>query len=213
MGLDARRTTARSDAPKRPAATRGGAPDARLDAIRYDFLDDEVVRRRARALDQLERYELIPADDLRARQRFLQEHLFGSLGLDADVRQGFRCERGDNIHAGSHLVVDMGCTILDAAPVWLGDWVIMGPHVLVSTVNHPLSPSQRRQRQATATPVRIGSDVWIGGNATILPSVTIGDNVVIGAGAVVTKDIPANSLALGVPARVVRTLEDDRPAR
>ena len=86
---------------------------------------------------------------------------------------------------------------------------MIGPNTLITTVGHPLSPKGRRNYLAFAKPVKIGNDVWIGGNVTILPGITIGNNVVIGAGAVVTHDIPDNSLAMGVPARVVRQLDDD----
>jgi acetyltransferase-like isoleucine patch superfamily enzyme len=102
-----------------------------------------------------------------------------------------------------------GCTILDVAEVTMGDWVMVGPHVLISTVNHPLSPRGRRNRLGVAKPVRIGDDVWIGGHATILPGVTIGDGAVVAAGAVVTKDVSPCTVVAGVPARVVKKIEDD----
>ena len=91
----------------------------------------------------------------------------------------------------------------------MGDWVMIGPHVLISTVNHPLSPRRRRNRLCAAKPVHIGGDVWIGGNATILPGVTIGNGSVVSAGAVVTKDVPPMTVVAGVPARVVKEIEDD----
>jgi maltose O-acetyltransferase len=100
-------------------------------------------------------------------------------------------------------------TILDIAPVYIGDYVMIGPNTLIATVGHPLSPAKRREHMSQAAPVTIGNDVWIGGSCTILPGVTIGDNVVVGAGAVVTKDVPSNSVVVGVPARVVKTIEND----
>lgn len=187
---------------------RRGRDDS-MQAGQYRFDCSDVVAQRAYAIATLNEYEQIAPDDLQRRERFLRKNLFGALGDHADVRHGFKCDRGSNLFAGKNLVIDFDCTILDAAPVIIGDWVIIGPHVLISTVTHPLSAMGRREKQALAAPVRIGNDVWIGGSATVLPGVTIGDNVVIGAGAVVTKDIPPNSLALGVPARVVRTLEND----
>ena len=87
--------------------------------------------------------------------------------------------------------------------------VIIVPHTLIATVGHPLSPAKRRAHSAIAKPIRIGNDVWIGGNVTILPGLTIGNNVVIAAGAVVTKDVQDNSLVAGVPAKKVRDLEND----
>lgn len=86
---------------------------------------------------------------------------------------------------------------------------MIGPNTLITTVGHPLSPAKRRKHLGIAKPVTIGNDVWIGGNVTILPGVTIGNNVVIGAGAVVNRDIPDNSVAVGVPAKIVKPIEND----
>ena len=99
-------------------------------------------------------------------------------------------------------------TILDIAKVTIGDHVMIGPNVDIYTVNHPLDKEGRRHYHATALPVTIGNDVWIGGKATILPGVTIGDNVVVAAGAVETKDVPANTIVAGVPARVIKELPE-----
>ena len=93
--------------------------------------------------------------------------------------------------------------------VLIGNDVLIGPNILITTVGHPISPKGRRKHLGVTCPVVIGDDVWIGGNVTILPGVTIGSNVVIGAGAVVTRDIPDNSLAVGVPARVIKEIDND----
>lgn len=100
-------------------------------------------------------------------------------------------------------------TILDIDSIEIGSNVMIGPNTLISTVNHPLTPMGRRRHLGIAKPVRIGDDVWLGGNVTILPGVRIGNNVVVAAGAVVTKDVPDNTLVGGVPARKIRTLEND----
>ena len=97
-------------------------------------------------------------------------------------------------------------------PVHIGDYVMIGPNTLITTVNHPISPKGRRAHLGIGKPVVIGSDVWIGGNVTILPGVTIGSNVVIAAGAVVTKDVPDNCIVGGVPAKLIREIENDIPA-
>ena len=135
--------------------------------------------------------------------------LFGSAGENATVLPVFNCDCGRNIHVGKNFLANYNVTILDVAPVNIGDYVMIGPNTLITTVNHPLSPLGRRRHLGIAKPVNIGSDVWIGGNVTILPGVTIGSNVVIAAGAVVTKDIPDNCLAAGIPASIIKQLEND----
>lgn len=94
-------------------------------------------------------------------------------------------------------------------PVHIGDYCMIGPNTLITTVNHPLTPKERRMKMAQGKPVTIGNDVWIGGNCTILPGVTIGNNVVVAAGAVVSHDIPDNSLVAGVPAKIIKKLDNN----
>ena len=94
-------------------------------------------------------------------------------------------------------------------PVRIGNYVMIGPNTLITTVNHPITPKGRREHLGIGKPVTIGNDVWIGGNCTILPGVTIGNNVVIAAGAVVTKDVPDNCVVGGVPAKKIRDIEND----
>ena len=99
--------------------------------------------------------------------------------------------------------------ILDVAEVRIGHHVMIGPNTMITTVNHPLTPQGRRDNLGIAKPVIIGNDVWIGGNVTILPGVTIGNNVVVAAGAVVTKIVPDNYVVAGVPEKLLKTIEDD----
>ena len=108
---------------------------------------------------------------------------------------------------GDNFTANYNVTILDIAPVTIGDGCMFGPGVTISAVTHPVNAIRRRGRIAQAKPVTIGNDVWLGANVLVMPGVTIGDNVVVGAGAVVTRDIPSNSLAMGVPARVARRLD------
>ena len=175
----------------------------------YRFTDRGLGARRRNAIATIERYNAIPALDFAEQERFVSEELFGYAGVGASVQQGFNCDNGKNIRVGDHLIINYGCTILDVAPVTMGDWVMIGPHVLISTVNHPLSPKGRRDRLGVAKPVTIGNDVWIGGGAVILPGVNIGNNVVVAAGAVVTKDVPDNVVVGGVPAKIIREIEND----
>ena len=178
----------------------------KLDAgLEYDFWDEEVDSRKLHALKWCQKLNAIPMKETEEREKSLQE-LFGSVGEHPTVLPIFQCDHGKNIHVGKNFISNYNVTILDVAPVWIGDYVMIGPGVLITTVNHPLSLQGRRKHLATAKPVYIGDDVWIGGNATILPGVHIGNNVVIAAGAVVTKDIPDHCVVGGVPAKIIKTL-------
>ena len=133
------------------------------------------------------------------------------VGENAAVMPYFSCDDGKSIFIGKNFLANYNVSILDRAPVRIGDYVMIGPHTLIATVNHPISPMGRRKHLSVAKPVTIGNDVWIGGNVTILPGVTIGNNVIVAAGAVVTKDVPDNCLVGGVPAKLIRTIENDIP--
>ena len=176
--------------------------------LEYCFEDPEVNAEKPRASKYCEMLNSTPLSESEKREEITRK-LLGSTKLNPCLMPVFNCENGLNISVGDNFFTNYNVTILDIAPVSIGDFVMIGPNVLITTVGHPLSPKGRRQRLAKAQPVKIGSDVWIGGNVVILPGVTIGDNVVIGAGAVVTKDIPSNSVAMGIPARVVKKIKND----
>lgn len=181
----------------------------KLDAgLEYDFWDEGVSGRKLRAIEMCSRLNAIPMTEEAARESLIRE-LFAEVGDDPSVGTGFNCDYGLNIRAGKNFLTNYNVTILDIMPVTIGDYVMIGPNTLISTVNHPLTPLGRRKHLGIGKPVTIGNDVWIGGNVTILPGVTIGNNVVIAAGAVVTKDVPDNTLVGGVPAKVIRDIEDD----
>ena len=173
----------------------------------YCFDDGEINATKPRATKYCRQLNEIPTEDFEKRKEIIGK-LFGSIKKNPCIMPVFNCENGLNITVGDNFFTNYNVTILDIAPVTIGDNVMIGPNVLISTVGHPISLKGRRKRLAKALPVKIGSDVWIGGNVVILQGVTIGDNVVIGAGAVVTKDIPSNSVAMGVPAKVTRKIED-----
>lgn len=181
----------------------------KLDAgLEYDFWDAGVNGRKLHAIAGCAKLNALPVTENTAREEAIRE-LFGSVGKNPTVLPMFNCDNGKNIHVGENFLANYNVTILDIALVYIGDYVMIGPNTSIITVNHPLSPQKRRQHMGQAKPVRIGRDVWIGANCTILPGVTVGNNVVIAAGAVVTKDIPDNCVVGGVPAKVIREIHDD----
>jgi maltose O-acetyltransferase len=165
----------------------------------------ELVAERAVAQRILAQYNATDARDQAGRLELLRR-LFGAVGEGADVQPRFHCDYGYNIRLGQRCFINYNCVFLDCAAIEIGDDLQMGPAVQLYTANHPLDRAQRLAGWEAAKPIRIGSGVWFGGGAIVLPGVTIGDGAVIGAGSVVTRDVPAESVALGNPARIRRTL-------
>lgn len=131
------------------------------------------------------------------------------LGVDdALVESPFHVDYGYNLKVGMNFYANHGCTILDCNLVTIGDNCLLGPHVCISAATHPLQAPLRVNGDELAFPITIGNNVWISANATICPGVTLGDNVVVGAGAVVNKSFPSNVVIAGVPAKIIRHLED-----
>ena len=174
----------------------------------YTYADAELIARKTQAIEWCEEFNAIDGRDYSAQYAHLKKML-GSVGERVWISKTFGCDCGKNIFIGDDFTGNFNLTILDIREVYIGNHVMIGPNTLITTVGHPLSPKARRGYMAKAAPVRIGNDVWIGGNVTILPGVTIGNNVVVAAGAVVTKDVPDNSLVGGVPARLIREIEND----
>jgi len=139
----------------------------------------------------------------------LLAELFGAIGRDVFIEVPFHCPYGANIHLGDGVYMNSGCVILDCARVEIGDKTLLGPAVQIYTAIHPLDPEERATFLETSKPVILGRNVWIGGGAIVLPGVTIGDNAVIGAGSVVTKDVPANCVAVGNPAKVTKEIAQE----
>ena len=134
--------------------------------------------------------------------------LFGSIGERFIINQPFRCDYGRNIFLGEDCFINFNCTILDEAKVIIGDNAFLGPNVSIYTACHPLEVEKRNKFIEWAEPVTIGNNVWIGGDVTILPGVIIGDNVVIGAGSVVTKNFPSNVVVGGNPAKIIKEINN-----
>ena len=172
----------------------------------YDATDPDLTAARRRARDLLQRLN-DSRDDEGDLRRAIYEDLFGSLGGDLWIEPPFYCDYGTNIYLGEKVFFNFNCVVLDPAPVHIGSNVLFGPAVQVYTATHPLDWRVRREWLEAAQPIEIGSDVWLGGGAVINPGVSIGDRSVIGAGSVVTKDIPADVFAAGNPCRVLRDLD------
>lgn len=168
-----------------------------------DDPDLEAASRRAVALAH--RYGEVYATDPDAARPILED-LLGSIAPDAHIRPPLYVDYGSYITVGSGTFANFGLTALDVAPITIGSDVQIGPNVQLLTPTHPLDPERRRAKLEAAEPIVIEDNVWLGGGAIVLPGVTIGENSVIGAGAVVTKEIPANVVAVGNPARVIRSL-------
>lgn len=139
------------------------------------------------------------------REQLFRE-LFGALGKDSCIEPPFNCDYGCNTYIGDNFYANIDCIFLDVAPIHIGDNVFFGPRVGLYTPYHPIDAHIRNAQLEGGQPITIGSDVWFGGSVTVCPGVTIGDDVVIGAGSVVTKDIPSHSIAVGNPARVLRAI-------
>ncbi len=171
----------------------------------YDATHPSLLRKLMNTRERLWKFNNLKPSDLDGQKAILRE-LLGGFGENFHFNQPFRCDYGENIYIGENFFANFNLTILDEAEVKMGDNVFIGPNVSIYTACHPLDAATRNTAVEWAEPVMIGNNVWIGGSATILPGVTIGDNVVIGAGSVVTKDVPSDVVVGGNPAKIIRHL-------
>jgi maltose O-acetyltransferase len=174
----------------------------------YDPLDAELVRARERARDLCQELNATREGQQQERRRILQA-LFAGNDENVWIQPPFFCDYGTNIVLGKKCFFNFSCVVLDVCQVKIGDYTMFGPAVQIYTATHPLDADLRRKQEFGKT-VEIGSDVWVGGGAIICPGVKIGSRCVIGAGSVVTRDIPAGMLAVGNPCRVIRELGELR---
>lgn len=171
----------------------------------YNPGDEVLLEKRRRALALSEKFNAsIPTDSQKAAE--IAQELFNSIGENTTIAPRFACDYGENISIGSNCYINYNCVVLDCAPVTIGNNVLIGPNCGIYTAIHPLESEVRSQGLETAEPITIKDGVWLGGNVTVLPGVTIGEKSVIGAGSVVTKDIPDHVLAYGNPCRVIKSL-------
>lgn len=169
----------------------------------YRADDPELLADSQRADRLMRAYNATGADEPERRTALLAE-LLGAVGEGTMVRPPFHCDYGSNIRLGRGVFMNFGCVLLDVVGIDVGDGCKIGPMVQIYTADHPRDPDVRRGGLESGVPVRIGRNVWIGGGAIILPGVTIGDDAIVGAGGVVTRDVPKGATVAGNPARVIR---------
>jgi maltose O-acetyltransferase len=172
----------------------------------YDPLDPERVAARGRARDLCQQLNATRESEESERRRILRD-LFAKGGDTVWMQPPFFCDYGTNIELGERVFFNFNCIVLDVCPVRIGDFTLFGPSVQIYTPLHPFKAEQRR-REEYGKSIDIGSDVWVGGGAIILAGVRIGSRSVIGAGSVVTRDVPDNVFAAGNPCRVIRAITD-----
>jgi maltose O-acetyltransferase len=170
----------------------------------YDPMDPELVAARDRARDLCQDLNATREADRDARRRILAG-LFGRGGDTVWMQPPFYCDYGANIELGERVFFNFNCVVLDVCRVTIGDFTLFGPAVQVYTATHPFDAALRRSRE-NGRPIAVGSDVWVGGGAILCPGVRVGDRAVIGAGSVVTRDIPPDVFAAGNPCRVIRAI-------
>ena len=190
--------------PERPTGER--TMRERMLAGELYLADDPVLaEEQARAARLLDRFNQTGVDDGAERHGLLLA-LLGQLGEGSEIKPPLRCDYGYRILVGARTFVNYGLVALDVASIAIGDDVEIGPNVQLLTPTHPIDPDTRRAKWEAAEPIAIEGNVWLGGGVIVLPGVTIGENTVVGAGSIVTKDLPPDVVAAGNPARVVRSL-------
>lgn len=170
--------------------------------------DEEIMHLQMLCLEKLYDYNATRPSEYEKREALLKE-MFAEIGEGCYIEPPFHANwAGKHVHFGNNVYANFNLTLVDDTDIYVGDKVMFGPNVTVATAGHPIDPELRYQAMQYNIPVHIGENVWIGANAVVLPGITIGDNSVIGAGSVVTKDIPPNVIAVGNPCRVLREISE-----
>ncbi|MEH7417359.1 sugar O-acetyltransferase [Neobacillus drentensis] len=172
--------------------------------IYYERGTEELRLKNIRAHKLVQKFNNCPIEDFESKEKIINE-LFGSVGMNPSIEHNFHCDLGYNIRVGDNFYAGYNCTILDMAEVRIGDNCMIGPNVGLYTAGHSIEPKDRN-KSGYAIPITIGNDVWIGGSCVILPGITIGDNSIIAAGSVVTRDVHSNSIVAGNPASILKNI-------
>ncbi len=171
--------------------------------------DEEIMEFQTKCLDRLYDFNMTRPTEYEKRQNLMSE-MFAECGENCYIEPPFHSNFGGrHIHLGKNVYFNFNVTIVDDTHVYIGDYTMLGPNVVIATAGHPILPELRQEGYQYNSPVHIGKNCWIGAGVIVVPGVTIGDNVVIGAGSIVTKDIPSNSLAVGNPCRVLREVNEE----
>ena len=172
----------------------------------YDALDEQLSLERTKARLLLNKLNFASADDSKTMIAILKE-LIPNAGKDLWIQPPFYCDYGYNIDVGDKVFFNFNCVVLDVMKVSIGSRTLFGPNVQIYTATHPINSHQRATGLEYAKPIVIGEDVWVSGSVVICPGVTIGNRSVIGAGSVVTKDIPGDVFAAGNPCKIIRAID------
>lgn len=173
--------------------------------------DEEIMREQLKRLDRLYDFNSTRPTEMEKREALLKQ-MFAEIGDGCYIEPPFHANfGGGHVHFGKNVYANFGLTLVDDTHIYVGDYTMFGPNVVVATAGHPILPELREKGYQYNMPVHIGKNCWIGAGAIIVPGITIGDNVVIGAGSIVTKDLPSNVVAVGNPCKVLREVnEKDR---
>lgn len=174
----------------------------------YDPSEASLMADQGQYQRDLAAYNQLPFQAGEVRTEWLQAH-FAAFGAGSYIEQPFYANwGGHHVHVGANVYANFHLTLVDDGEIFIGDHVMMGPNVTLVTAGHPVQPALRAQAYQYNQPVHLATNVWLGANVTVLPGVTIGENTVVGAGSLVTRDLPANVVAVGTPAKVLRAIND-----
>jgi galactoside O-acetyltransferase len=174
----------------------------------YNPSDDIIFEEQIKCLDRLYDFNMTRPTEMEKREKMLKEML-AEIGENCYIEPPFHSNwGGKNVHLGKNVYFNFNATMVDDTHIYIGDYTMLGPNVVIATAGHPILPELREKALQYNMPVHIGKNCWLGAGVIVLPGVTIGDNTVIGAGSVVTKDIPANVVAVGNPCKVLREINE-----
>lgn len=174
----------------------------------YNDFDQDLFNKRVEAKKLFKTYNKTDDEEIDLRNKIMKQ-LFKNVGENVWIEPDFRCEFGKNITIGDNVYINFGCIILDCSEVTIGSHTLLGPNIGLYAANHSTDATERINGGCYGKPIHIGNNVWLGGDVKVLQGVTIGDNTIIGAGSIVTKDIPDNVIAVGNPCKVIRKITEE----